>query len=441
MNPYKLILLILSLLFCSLLKSQDYEKMNKKELKEEIELFLSKLDSLNSEIRSINFSKDSLQKNLNYFGEKKNELEEKLSKLRKNYDESLLMNNKNEQEINVLNNKISSLKKNHESEFSSLRKKYDDEINRLSKSLKEKTDEVIALNKSFEEAENRIKLLTVFQDSSFISQDTTIDKSDFLNSYFLNQFPLNNNSYELKLAKVIYQETVSAAYNNQFEGSYYNVYRPTLQDGNYHLDQDLPELLEVNNFNFLFVKPNLSTSSNNINDYLYTKSVDYFNAKFPKIEILKNKLFTLKYQNGVEESFLFNVKELISFNNQRQILQFELANEDIDKTGNNYYNQVNNKDILWRVYSIGNESYIALNYLQIKRLGIEIGNKDVGIEVSDKTNTKQYFNLKNNYYSNNYHTTGEGIFISRKKDIFMNGSDIFFVHPSSMIFLFKLKQL
>jgi hypothetical protein len=111
---------------------------------------------------------------------------------------------------------------------------------------------------------------------------------------------------------------------------------------------------------------------------------------------------------------LFNVKQTQSEdnNNQRKILQIELANEEVEADGSNN----TAKDIVWRFFAIENECYLALTLGQLNRLNLKLFSDDY-------------------YYE--YAKTGEGIYLSRNKDLFMDGS--YYIDPREIIYLFKLK--
>ena len=178
----------------------------------------------------------------------------------------------------------------------------------------------------------------------------------------------------------------------------------------------------------------MMTSGTNINNYVISKNSDYFNSKLPKIEVLKNKLFTIKYNNGSEESFLFNVKQIESEdnNNQRKILQIELANEEVKADGSNN----TAKDIVWRFFAIENECYLALTLGQLNRLNLKLISVKEGLEVYGQANERNRFETRfDSYYKNK--TTGEGIYLSRNKDLFMDSSR--YIDPKDIIYLFKLK--
>jgi hypothetical protein len=217
------------------------------------------------------------------------------------------------------------------------------------------------------------------------------------------------------------------------------VYGNKRSDNNYNNYQGeverLPEILEANAFTYWGVKPNVMiTDGTNFNNYVIAKNSDYFNSKLPKIEILKNKLFTIKYNDGSEESFLFNVKQIESEdnNNQRKILQIELANEEVKADGSNN----TAKDIVWRFFAIENECYLALTLGQLNRLNLKLISVDQGLEAYSESRQKiEITNYFQSYYRNR--TTGEGLYLSRNKDLFMGSSK--YINPAEIIYLFKLQ--
>ena len=146
------------------------------------------------------------------------------------------------------------------------------------------------------------------------------------------------------------------------------------------------------------------------------------------------KLLTIKYNDGSEESFLFNLKQIESKdnNNQRKILQIELANEEVKEDG---YNNTA-KDIVWRFFAIENECYLALTLDQLNRLKLKLISVNEGLEAFGHNNNEiRFINNFDSYYK--YTTTGKGIYLSRNKDMFMDVSN--YINPDEIIYLFKLK--
>lgn len=365
-------LLTIYLLFYSALSAQNIQKMNKSELREHVSILTTKIDSIKNENISLKESISKLSKNSSLVEQKNKANEIEIIRL----NESILKNENERKRINLENeNKIAKL-----------------------------NETILNLEDS---------ITRVHSSSNVVSTSITFNNNDFLNKYYFDQVPLPNNSFSLVLSKLIYGDI-------QINSNYY--------DNNKGGVKSVPEILDPNTFIYWGVKPNVEAINKSFNDLVFANTSTFLDSKLPKIEILKNKLFTLKYINGTEESFLFNSKKNGSDdeNNQRGILQIELANEEVKEEGA--------KDMVWRFFIIGNECYLALNLYQLNRIGLML----------KSANSLEYFNngnLKNNkYYGHNYHggiTSGNGIYLSRNKDSYMESSE--YINPKNLIYLFKLK--
>ena len=375
--------------------------MNKSELREQVVNLITKIDSLKAENKKCQDLFIKLTENLSQLEQRSSQLENKFKS--------------NELEIGKLNKIISE----NELEIGKLNKIISDYEVEKKRIISSNQIEISKLNKK----------LLVLQDSiqgiqSVVSYDTSVsvNTNDFLNQYYFNQIPLPNNSFSLILSKLVYgSEQSDERYN-------YN------DDENKGAVIRIPEILDANSFTYWSVKPNTPISPWEFNKFLLPKNSDYFNTRLPKIEILKNKLFTLKYIDGKEESFLFNVKKFVSKrgDNQRKVLQIELANEQVKDDGSND----TSRDIVWRFFAIENECYLALTAEQLNRLDLKLTPVNNGIEIFDEDSKTRFVNQS--YYSNdNRRTTGQGIYLSRNKDIFMSESR--YVDPDEVIYLFKLK--
>jgi hypothetical protein len=372
---------------------QDIDKLNKTELRDRITVLSSQIDSLKRENLSIQLSQKILDN-------------ENLSLLQKTQ--------KNEAEIIRLNETISRI----EIEKKTISTEKDDAILKFEKSLASMKD----------------SLFKVQSQTATPKTSPTIDTSDFLNSYYFNQTPLNNNSYSLVLSKVIFGDTETKDKQDYYYGS---------ENDKGAVDR-LPELLDANDLTYWSVIPNSTLEQDKaLSNYLDSHTSDYLNNALPKIEILKNKLFTLQYKNGKEESFLFNVshtelnydRKTVSLeNNKRKILQIELANEDVNQDGTNSIA----KDIVWRIFPIEDQCYLALAASQLERLNIELIDMNQGIEVINSDGYRQFAKSDWSYYQRNgSRMTGKGIYLSRNQDNFMNENS--FINPQEVIYLFKLK--
>lgn len=275
-------------------------------------------------------------------------------------------------------------------------------------------------------------------DSIYPAEDqiNKFSKNDFLNNYFFNQIPLNNNSFKLKLEKMVF-----GSINSKNDNSYdYNSENPN--------SFNIPEILNLNQFQFYRIKPNTEIQFKpepDFNRLVEEVNSEFFNSFLPRMEFLKNKLLTIKYFDETEENFLFNVGQE-SKNNFRRSLQIFLVNEKI-----NNFNDEKISDIVLTLVTLENECYLAMNYEQILRFKVPLYlHGDV-----------QYFNKKTRYhdsraeiletgrvylYGSNYWFNDSGpyvttynkdVYLGRKKDLFMNNG--YYVNPKELIFLFKLE--
>ena len=388
MRQKLIILLTIYLLFNSALSAQNIEKMNKSELREHIVILTTKIDSLKNVNINLQESISKLSSNSSLLEQKNKTKEAEISKINE-----LILKNEIESKRIISENKIA--------------------ISKLNKIIITLKDSISSVQSS----------------SNVVSTSTTFNRNDFLNKYYFDQIPLPNNSFSLVLSKLVYEYKKS---DNNYN---YNDDNDDNDDNYQGAVERLPEILDANAFTYWGVKPNVMiTSGTNFNNYIISKNSDYFNSKLPKIEVLKNKLFTIKYNDGSEESFLFNVKQTKSEdnNNQRKILQIELANEEVKADGSN--NKA--KDIVWRFFAIENECYLALTLGQLNRLNLKLIYIDKGLEAySENRQEIEFTKYFESYYKKT--TTGEGIYLSRNKDLFMNSSK--YIDPKEIIYLFKLK--
>jgi len=358
--------------------AQDMEKMNKNELRDYAILLLGKIDSLNTQIGTLQASEKQLSQALATSEEK---------------------NKVNLAEIQ----KLTALTVKTQKELDRVVAEKDAVITTLSKDVLLLKDSISTLQSA---------LLT---DTS----SPAADGNDFLNSYFFNPFPLENNSFSLVLSKVIFGDA------NNSNNDYYN------EDNEI---QSLPEILPAEALTYWGVKPKVKImDGSGFNDFVVAQNAAYYNARLPKIQIYKNKLLTIVNKDGKEESFLFtsNVLDDEDANNQRSVFQFNLVSEEANSDED--YDRP--KNLTWRFFAIQNEVYLALNYLQLSRINSELH------EVGSIEAFSEYYErvVMATDFDSDYRqtTTGNGVYLSRKKDTFMKES--LYVDPSELIFLFKLK--
>ncbi len=250
--------------------------------------------------------------------------------------------------------------------------------------------------------------------------------TDFLNNYFFKQVPLINNTFKFELAKVVIGNTTFTTYDNYEESN--------RRSG----VASLPEILDVEDFTFYGVKSNFKIQdTTRFNQLVTANTKEWFNAKMPKVEVLKNKLLTISYPDSTEESFLLNVKQPSiedDNNNKRKVLQMELANEEVKADGTNN----TARDIVWRFFVIYNDCYLALSKKQLERLKVSILSSTEGVLLLTNDGEEELVSQQNFTYHEESKTSGNGLYIGRDKDSFMDSG--YYIDPDNMIFLFKLKQ-
>ncbi len=113
----------------------------------------------------------------------------------------------------------------------------------------------------------------------------------------------------------------------------------------------------------------ISISDNEENTVLKVapSSLAEIQANLPKISITKNKFVEINYPGGEEEALLYNMRTEEVLSHGKKIIRWEIANEEVNlgSDGNSY-----TRDMIWRIYHIGNEAYLALSRPQLERLGL-----------------------------------------------------------------------
>lgn len=425
MSLKSLLLLISLLLFSGILCAQDYDKMNKSELRESLVKMQRSLDSIQVEERKLI--------------QKANQNKLKCDSVAAELKKCDVAKFSSRAENSALQGQLSKSKEDLESVSSRYQQKQLEAAN-VEAQLKSRLSELNAIISSQRDSLTKILSAERILDgngNSIVKSNSQSD--DFLNNYFINQQSLNNDSFELQLSHVIYGNSSIQNVKDYSWVKYVDF--DEYDDEDYGESSDIkggvtaiPEILEAVDFNFWSVKKGVNLKyRTGIYDYLVKQDVNYFNAALPKIEVLKNKLFTLKYADGNEESFLFNAVFTLDQNNYRNVLQFELANEEVKNDGSNS----TAKDMVWPIYVVGEECYVVLNSVQLYRMGLKLFYGTYGLDVGHTMLNNDY---ESDYSSGslNLVTTGNGIYLTRKEDRFMNGED--FVHPGEVVFLFKLKR-
>lgn len=291
----------------------------------------------------------------------------------------------------------------------------DDQIKKKEEQLIQALDSLAILKKNVKEINNKLSENSNNEETKNVN-GVSNSSEDFLNEYFFSNYPINNNTFEFSLSKIIIGNVKKTE-----ERSYYD--RERQENPIY-----IPEILNINQIDFF--KLNLfKQESQDFNLSLERINVMKFNFNMPKIEILKNKLFTLKYNDSQEENFLFTLKEL-SKNNYRRTFQIQLASEEVKSDGT----KNNEKDIIWTFLTLDNECYLALDSNQLKRINAPVYTAGI-VEFYNNEGGKETGEYR--YYRNR--ANGNGIYLVRKQDSFMDND--YYINPEEVIFLFKINPI
>jgi hypothetical protein len=304
--------------------------------------------------------------------------------------------------------------------ISQLERQQTESSNEISRLLTERTNRLKEIEQLKSEKETSVNLLnsiiTDLQDSIKdlkLSALNTMayeasDPDDILNNLFFDASPMDG-SFRLSLRKILFGKVAIEDYYSRNKVS------------------SLPEIIDGNNFTYWAVKPNKKViSDTEFNDYVQPQSEAYFNSLLPTIEIINNKFVTITYADGSEEAFLFKASKQDNNNNNRSVIDFDLEGVD---------NENESRDLTWRLFVIESEVYLALSVNQLNRLKVDIRHSSKGLEVYDLDGDIYNTTSMNSYYK--YTTTGNGIYLSRKKDSFMDGS--YYSNTENLVFLFKFK--
>lgn len=382
---------LLVLVFSSNALAQDIDDLSKKELKTALLQSETKRDSI--ERMAVNLA------------------------FEKNQAETILLELKSQ--LKIANNKLTEVEKSNNSQKEE-NKKLESELSVCKKRIGSLTDSISKLMVVPTSENNEVVL--------------SVDTRDFLNNYFNNPVPLNNNKFRLELTKIyLGKGEVNRSYGDMPE-SYFAIGGNRSNDYNNEtldkFNQFLPELISEKDVKVYGVKKNIAFSSlSSAQDAMYEISGSQLKGILPRIEILKNKLVTCTYSNGTEENFLFNVTEGLD-NNFRKTLQIDLASEEVKSDGS----KNNERDIIWKLYMIDNECYLALTLTQMERLRFPIFEFEKGL----KTNYNYLSNRFDRSEDKSTVTTGEGYYVARRKDLYMDKPS--FIKPKDAIFLFKFRE-
>jgi hypothetical protein len=275
------------------------------------------------------------------------------------------------------------------------------ELNLLATKLSELEDELGFKNDSISLLKNELQEINTSVNGT--------DTADFLNNYANDRQPLNNNTFNWELKKIITYPEFNSYYHKS----------------------EAPSLFDVKNFYLAYVTEGIDLSTVDEQSLTVRKPISFLNSMMPKIEVLKNKLVTIKFKSGEEESLLFNLKS--ETNQLDESLRITLASEESDSS----------EDIIWNIRQIDNEYYIALDYNQLRRLELSIKNDNsldyyYYREQGEKNYSKYYsdtYSLPSSYKGR---YTVESFWLIQKKNNYIE--EDMKIRPNQCVYLFKLLE-
>ena len=358
---------------------------------------------------------EELQTKLNQSQLKERSLEEDIKQL----NDTLL---KYENDKNLLENGILYLK-NLNSETEKKKNTYAERLNKIQEENASYAVQLYTIQEELKSKKDSIKQLILELNSITSGNPASeinkpkykLNSADFLNNYVLNRQPLNNNTFSFQLAKII-----------------------TYRGSNYSYEWYAPSIVDTDNFYLRYIPKGKNINRVTRQTLVSQKPLSFLNRSMPQIEVLKNKLVTIKYQDGSEESLLYNFKS--EKNSLNENLQITLASEEVN---NSYID--NTGDITWEVCQINGEHYISLSYEELQRLKVPLDDELDEVEYtsndpyhSQYKQTCQLSELPYTYYKDDINLTVEKIWLTQKKNRF-NEKDIK-VDPSMCNYLFKLVE-
>ena len=275
------------------------------------------------------------------------------------------------------------------------------ELNLLATKLSELEDELGFKNDSISLLKNELQEINTSVNGT--------DTADFLNNYANVRQPLNNNTFNWELKKIITYPEFNSYYHKS----------------------EAPSLFDVKNFYLAYVTEGIDLSTVDEQSLTVRKPISFLNSMMPKIEVLKNKLVTIKFKSGEEESLLFNLKS--ETNQLDESLRITLASEESDSS----------EDIIWNIRQIDNEYYIALDYNQLRRLELSIKNDNSLDYYSYREQGEKYYGK---YYSDTYSLPSsykgryavESFWLIQKKNNYIE--EDMKIRPNQCVYLFKLLE-
>jgi hypothetical protein len=268
-----------------------------------------------------------------------------------------------------------------------------------------------------------------------------IDTTNFTNAFYIKtSFPSNISSFSLRLEKLVLGTLTQQGYEiveSYNEDSKYtqDAYRITTTQGEDLNSNEIikipenivniPEIVDMTDIQFYqSIKGNTFSAGTTFLEVSKTIEVDIFNNSMPAFTILNNKLLTANYPSGKSESFIVQISRDSSLiNNGNYTLTVSFANEDLTQK---------RKNMIWRLFTIEHEVYVALSYRQMMRLEIPL--IPLNLFSTENEGSISYINPKGLAYDPTFEAS-TGFYMER---LHTNTTLHKQIDPKSTLYLFKI---
>jgi hypothetical protein len=288
-------------------------------------------------------------------------------------------------------------------------------------------------------------LLCLYSYSKSISAQkniyANIDTTNFTNAFYIKpSFPSNISSFSLRLEKLVLGTLTQQGYEiveSYNEDSKYtqDAYRITTTQGEDLNSNEIikipenivniPEIVDMTDIQFYqSIKGKTFSAGTTFREVSKTIEVDIFNNSMPAFTILNNKLLTANYPSGKSESFIVQISRDSSvINNGNYTLTVSFANEDLTQK---------RKNMIWRLFTIEHEIYVALGYRQLMRLEIPL--IPLNLFSTENEGSISYINPKGLAYDPTFEAS-TGFYMER---LHTNTTLHKQIDPNSTLYLFKI---
>jgi hypothetical protein len=266
-----------------------------------------------------------------------------------------------------------------------------------------------------------------------------LDTTDYLNSYFIRPyFNSSSTGFRLKLKKVMlgkqYNESEYTGGSDKQLKYYHTISNEIISSNGDVLDKKIgpeyvayiPEIIGTSEIGFYNSIPNKAINNKStFIDVSELSSVDSFDTCMPTFNVIKNKLLTINYKDKKEESFVISTAyDSNLVNNGNITLTISLASENISD---------NTKNMLWRLFVIENNTFLALSNNQLGRLGFQL--IPYGSYSVNYNGSTDFIKPEDNKYNHDL-IASNGLYLFRKNTYGKQQLD-----PQNLIYLFKIETI